>query len=46
MIPDLNGLRILNTRPYGQNAALSQAIADAGGVAIECPFVLQKIYKF
>lgn len=37
MIADLRGLRILNTRPYGQQEALSQLIVDAGGVSIECP---------
>lgn len=31
------GLRILNTRPAGQNKQLSQAIREAGGVPIECP---------
>lgn len=34
---DWKGLRILNTRPLGQNKALSQAIRDVGGVPIECP---------
>lgn len=34
---DLHGLRILNTRPVGQNESLSQAIRAAGGVSIECP---------
>lgn len=34
---DLHGLRILNTRPVGQNELLSQAIRSAGGVSIECP---------
>lgn len=33
----LHGLRVLNTRPAGQNHALSQAITDAGGIAIEVP---------
>lgn len=36
-MPDWKGLRILNTRPLGQNQALSQAIYDAGGIPIECP---------
>ena len=36
-MPDWKGLRILNTRPLGQNEALSQAISDAGGIPIECP---------
>ncbi len=31
------GLRILNTRPIGQNAALSQTIRQAGAIPIECP---------
>ncbi len=35
--PDWKGLRILNTRPLGQNKAFSQAIRDAGGIPIECP---------
>lgn len=34
---DLHGLRILNTRPIGQNEALSVAIKQAGGIAVECP---------
>lgn len=33
----LTGFRILNTRPLGQNKALSQAITDAGGISIELP---------
>jgi len=33
------GLRILNTRPAGQNESLSQAIKAAGGVPIECPLL-------
>lgn len=35
----LNGLRILNTRPLEQGKALSQAITDAGGIAIEFPTI-------
>jgi uroporphyrinogen-III synthase len=35
----LHGLRVLNTRPQGQNEALSQAIRDAGGIAIELPTI-------
>lgn len=34
---DLKGLRVLNTRPIGQQHALSEAIRRAGGVPIECP---------
>ena len=34
---DLNGLRVLNTRPEAQGQALNQAIKDAGGEAISCP---------
>lgn len=34
---ELNGLRVLNTRPFHQGAALSQAIRDAGGVSIDLP---------
>lgn len=33
----LNGLRILNTRPTGQQQSLSQTIIAAGGIAIELP---------
>jgi uroporphyrinogen-III synthase len=36
-MPDWKGLRILNTRPLGQNEALSKAIRDAGGIPVECP---------
>lgn len=32
-----NGLRILNTRPMGQQHQLSQKIRDEGGVPVECP---------
>ncbi|MFT4058529.1 MAG: uroporphyrinogen-III synthase [Legionella sp.] len=35
----LHNLRVLNTRPQGQNAPLSQAIRDAGGIAIELPTI-------
>lgn len=35
--PHWRGLRILNTRPLGQNQALSQAIREAGGIPVECP---------
>lgn len=34
---NLNGLRVLNTRPNGQNKALSQAIIQALGESIELP---------
>jgi uroporphyrinogen-III synthase len=34
---DLKGLRILNTRPLGQNQTLSQLIRAAGGHSIELP---------
>ena len=34
---NLNGLRILNTRPYEQGKALSIAIANANGRALSCP---------
>ncbi len=34
---NLNGLRILNTRPRDQSLDLSQAIHDAGGVSIDLP---------
>ena len=37
MMRTLNGLRVLNTRPQNQAQALSKSIADAGGIAIECP---------
>lgn len=37
MIASLKGLRVLNTRPRGQNKLLSQIILTAGGVPIECP---------
>lgn len=33
----LDGLRILNTRPAGQNQQLSEAISQAGGQSIELP---------
>lgn len=36
---DLNGLRILNTRPSEQAKPLSQAIHDAGGIAIDLPML-------
>ncbi|KTD64349.1 uroporphyrinogen-III synthase [Legionella spiritensis] len=34
---DLRGLRILNTRPHHQGASLTQAITQAGGLAVTCP---------
>ena len=34
---NLNGLRVLNTRPQPQGQALNQAINEAGGQAISCP---------
>lgn len=37
MIYSLHNLRVLNTRPLGQEKELSRAIIDAGGIAIECP---------
>lgn len=37
MIQHWKGLRILNTRPLGQNQALSQAIRAVGAIPIECP---------
>ena len=33
----LHGLRILNTRPAGQNQQLSEAISQAGGQSIDLP---------
>lgn len=45
MIPSLNGLRILNTRPKAQAQKLTQSIIDAGGVAIECPALEIKATK-
>lgn len=33
------GLRVLNTRPTGQQQTLSHAIENAGGVSIECPLL-------
>lgn len=39
------GLRVLNTRPHGQNQALSQAIREAGGVPIEYPVLsIEPVY--
>ena len=35
----MHGLRILNTRPVGQNQSLSRAIKAAGGVPNECPLL-------
>ena len=35
----LHGLRVLNTRPEGQNLALNQSITEAGGEAIPCPTI-------
>lgn len=40
MKPDLNGLRVLNTRPTGQAESLSVAIRKANGVSIELPTIL------
>ena len=37
MMHDWKGLRILNTRPLGQNKTLSQAIRNVGAIPIECP---------
>ncbi len=34
---ELSGLRVLNTRPLGQNTSLSQTIQNAGGTSIELP---------
>ncbi len=33
----LKGLRILNTRPRGQNEALNKRILEAGGLPLTCP---------
>lgn len=35
----LKGLRILNTRPHGQNEALNQLILEAGGHPFICPAI-------
>lgn len=37
MNTNLNGLRILNTRPTQQGQLLRQLIHEAGGVSIDCP---------
>jgi uroporphyrinogen-III synthase len=37
MTNTLQGLRLLNTRPYPQSQPLSQALREAGGIVIECP---------
>jgi len=37
MMQRWKGLRILNTRPAGQNKKLSEAIREVGAVSIECP---------
>ncbi|HBI21004.1 MAG TPA: uroporphyrinogen-III synthase [Legionella sp.] len=37
---ELNGLRVLNTRPSKQGEALNQAIRDAGGLPIDLPALL------
>lgn len=37
MIKNLEGLRVLNTRPLKQGKILSAAIHKAGGLAIDCP---------
>lgn len=37
MTQSLQGLHVLNTRPLEQGKALSRAIEEAGGIAIECP---------
>ena len=36
----MNGLRVLNTRPFKQGAALSQAIREAGGLPIDLPALI------
>ncbi len=39
MIPTLNGLRILNTRPLAQGQKLTHAIQRAGGISIPLPML-------
>lgn len=40
MTQNWKGLRILNTRPAGQNKKLSQVIREAGAIPVECPALL------
>ena len=38
-MPNLNGLRVLNTRPEQQAIPLAEAIKKAGGISINLPII-------